>query len=180
MKYLKYIPKSWDEVKVKDYIKLSELVDGDTETTEIIEAAFYVFTGVPMVDSQIKFDEVNAIVHRLEFIGELPKETKSSLVLKKFNELTYQEYITFQKLAESPVDNLIPILKILSTNEVDENVSMQKAMNAFFLLNRRMKKRLISLAISSMWQLMKLKIKTLFNKIFSKPEMNANKNGVGY
>lgn len=181
MKYLKLIPKSWDEVKVIDYLKLSELIDGDSESTDIVEAAFYVFTGVPMSDSNIKFDEVNAIVQRLLFISELPKESKSLFKTKKFSDLSYQEYINFQKLAESPIDNIIGIIKILSVEPIDEDkISMQKAMDCFFLVNRKMKKRLISLAISLMFKMMKLKIKTLFSRIFNKLKMKGNKNGVGY
>lgn len=174
MKYLKLIPKGWNEVKVKDYLRLIQLIDGETDTDEIFAASFFVFTGVSLIDSNIKFEEINAIGHRLLFIGDLPKEGATKIKLKKIKDLTYHEYINFQGLTHSPINNLIPIIKTFAKETIDEDkLTMSEAIGCFFLLHRVIKKRLILLAFFTMFNLMKWKMKTLFKKMLGLKMQNT-------
>ncbi|MDY0906581.1 hypothetical protein [Pedobacter sp. CFBP9032] len=183
MKYLKMLPSNWSQVTVKDYLRFIELLEfEETDGMLIVEAAFFTFTGFNLSDVNVKPDEVDAIVKRLTFIGEFPKEPETALKFKSMNELSYQEYITFQKLIQGNyVANLHHIAKIFVKGEINEDtISVNDAMACFFLLNQKMNKRLKYSALSLNLKLMKWKLVTYLQKMLQWFGMKDKTNGVGF
>ncbi|RZK66754.1 MAG: hypothetical protein EOO85_26415, partial [Pedobacter sp.] len=152
MKYLEQIPATWSQVKLKDYLKLLPIIEDIDDDTEVLQAAFYVFTKQMINQVELKPDELIAIENQLRFIATPPKGN-SNIKWKPLNELDFQSYINYQKLSEDPINNLHEIVKVFAPDGDDvEDVSVEDAMACFFLQSRLMKKRLISFLISSMFK----------------------------
>jgi len=182
MKYLKMIPSGWDEVKVKDYIRLIDSLDDDSTIEEMFENAFYVFTGIEIYNAKMTFEESAAIGHRLQYLHEELTETKHTRKYKRLKDLSYQDYMNVQLLMkpEKLWYNIIPLLKIFSVEPFDEKqITMQEAMNGFFLLSRKVNKRLWYLRISLRFKAMKIIVAICWQKMLHKLKGSSPKNGDG-
>ncbi|WP_316736268.1 hypothetical protein [Pedobacter aquatilis] len=180
MKYLEQIPASWSQVKLKDYLKLLPIIEDLDDDAEVLQAAFYVFTNQMINQVDIKPEGLTAIQNRLLFIGTPPIGI-SNIKWQQLNELDFQSYINYQKLAEEPIDNLHEIVKIFAPDGVDvENVSVEDAMACFFLQSRIMKKRLIYFQISLLFKILVQIVKIFWQKKKQWLLASIKKNGAGY
>lgn len=179
MKYLELIPKNWNELKLKDYLKILPMLEDIDDDNEVVQAMFYVFIGKMINQTDIKADEVTAIDKRLLFISQPPK-SESNIKWKALSDLNYQSYINYQKFSEQPIDNLHKIVKIFAPDDLNvEDINVADAMGCFFLQKKKMKLRLLSSQISLIYKMIKQLLVIFLQKKRNWFKMNFKINGAG-
>jgi len=185
-KYLEKFPKGWNEVKLSTYIELTHMlpapqeVEDDEYQQEVFQIYFYMFTGINISDSNITSDEIVAIYTRLKFLDNIPLTGEYNPKLKSVDKLSYDDFITYQKLTESAdgwLTNMAGIVKLFHIEEINEDdLTVDVAFNTFFLLKKKLKHRLsthfrfslgmkiIKQIVSQKWKAIKSKVKTSLTK----------------
>lgn len=181
-KYLDKFPKGWNEVKLSTYIKLTHMlpapqeVEDDEYQQEVFQIYFYMFTGINISETDITSDEIVAIYTRLKFLDNIPLTGEYNPKLKSVDKLSYDDFITYQKLTESAdgwLTNMAGIVQLFHIEEINEDdLTVDVAFNTFFLLKKKLKYRLsthfrfslgmkiIKQIVSQKWKAIKSKVKT--------------------
>jgi len=181
-KYLDKFPKGWNEVKLSTYIELTHMlpapqeVEDDEYQQEIFQIYFYMFTGLNISETDITSDEIVAIYSRLKFLDNIPTTGEYNPKLKNIDKLSYDDFITYQKLTESAdgwLSNMAAIVKLFHIEEINEDdLTVDVAFNTFFLLKKKLKHRLsthfrfylgmkiIRQIVTQRWKAIKSKVKT--------------------
>jgi hypothetical protein len=177
---LNKLPSSWEQLKLRDYIKLSpvlnaadkdELIDNDIYTIKHLSdldlsvKIISLLTDTPVDDIEaLSMLEVNQLIEKLSFIGSVPQTGKPKIAYKEFSELSYDNFITFQKLSldftqegilSSAIGNLPVMLSLFAKDEKPNpefilNLSMPEVINGFFTVLRNTEKYIQRLERSSL------------------------------
>lgn len=176
---LSKLPSSWEQLKLKDYIKLSPVLN-KADNEEDIDVDIYtikhlsdldmnvniisLLTDTPIDDIEaLSMKEVNLLIEKLSFLGSVPKSVKSSIQFKTFDELSYDNFVHFQKLQldfsedgilSSAVDNLPTMLALFAQKaEHNEdymlNLSIPEVIAGFFTVKKNTEKYIQHLVRSS-------------------------------
>ena len=172
------LPASWNELKLKDFQKVvdveiserDEMLDsfiGTDNTLKLISK----LTDTP-VDrlEELPLFQVAYLSKKLEFISELPSMGKTSVIKwKNIEEISYNDYVTFQNLQHQPLQNLSTIIKAFSKNDMTEEqigeLGMEEIMTGFFLLQKVVKKYITNTKRSLIKKLIKQTIKEKIMKL---------------
>lgn len=150
---IKSLPGSWKEMKLKDFQKVMDITisenieqenifDGLDNTIKVISS----LTSIPVADlEELPMKEMIEVTKQISFITEIPGDSKAcSLKWKQIDKISYDDFVTFNTLAQEPLVNLVPIIKTFSVDKLsDEQVldlNMEDVFTGFFLLNRQSKK----------------------------------------
>ena len=186
---LKKLPGQWSDLKLKDYIKLAPVINGTQVADDVFDADIYtakiesdldkslsiisLLTDVTVEELEAKpMTEVTELIGKLSFMNDLPNQDKPVTKYKKFTELTYDGFITFEKLQRdisdegilgNAISNLPVMLSVFSkdglTPEQIEELSMSEVIASFFILEKNIQKYLRSIQRSLLLQVMKNKTK---------------------
>lgn len=177
---LNKLPSSWEQLKLRDYIKLSpvlnasdngELMDDDIYTIKHLSdldlsvKIISLLTDTPVDDIEaLSMLEVNQLIEKLSFIGSVPQTGKPKIAYKGFSELSYDNFITFQKLSldfteegilSSAIGNLPVMLSLFAKDEKHNpesilNLSMPEVINGFFTVKKNTERYIRRLERSSL------------------------------
>ncbi|QEC78758.1 hypothetical protein [Mucilaginibacter ginsenosidivorax] len=178
---LNKLPSSWEQLKLKDYIKLSPVLNAADTEGELVDDDIYTIKHLSDLDMSVQIIslltdtdiediealsmlEVNQLIEKLAFIGTVPKTGKPKIAYKPFDELSYDNFITFQKLSvdfteegilSSAIGNLPVMLSLFAKDpnhnpEFIFNLSMPEVINGFFSVKRNTEKYLQRLERSSL------------------------------
>ncbi len=183
MNLIDKLPTSYQEINYKTYIKIlqaipDEIPDGwdyEEYKSYLILVPLSILLDIPVIDLELlPATELIPMIERTAFMNTPFKEAKTALNVKQANELTYDEYVNYQKLRESQWDNMPQILRIIikdkTPTEIDQ-LSIETVMSVFFCLNRSTVKSLQSLKKSLAMQVVKLNLKRIWQmakNLFSK------------
>ncbi len=173
------LPGSWDELKLKDYQKFTEievseqdefdgLAIGVDNTLKVIST----LSGVSIDNlEQLSYAALQPIAAKIAFMLDVPKPGKeSSIKWKTLEEITYNDFITFMQLSKEPFVNLHKIIKAFSKIEMTEeqvaDLSTQDAVTGFFLLRQQNRKFFNNSIKSSAIKLFKQTIRELLKTPF--------------
>ena len=180
---LKKLPTSWNEFKLKDYLKVADVVitededvlNGLENSLKLISA----LTDIPANElEEYSLADINLIADKISFINKLPEPGKESIIKwKNVETVKYNDFLNFMNLSKEPIKNLALIIQSFSTNEMTEdealNLSMQECMNGFFLLTSQLKKSVHRSIHSLAVKLKKRKVKVPI--MISHSKLNRNK-----
>lgn len=184
---IKRIPTSWENFKLKDYLKcvdikisegheneINELFSGLDNTLSVISK----LSNVPVETLEtMDFAFIQQLGTMLSFIKELPKSVKSSSIKwKKVDEVTYNDFVSFITLSKDAVHSMGDIIKTFSKTElsIDEinEMSVAEVYGGFFMLRNYLNKYFLRLIQKEAMNLTRKSIKTLFNKKFRNKKKN--------
>ncbi|WP_428329036.1 hypothetical protein [Mucilaginibacter sp.] len=186
---LQKLPGTWAELKLKDYIKLSPVIqepeedvlpDPDIFTNQYLTELdknvhiISLLTDVPVEEiEKLTMVQLDEAVNKISFISTAPEQVKTQIKYKQFSELSYDNFITFQKLSldftpekilSSAINNLPLMLSVFSKDNLKEDyfleLSIPEIITGFFFVNLNIQKYLKRLVTSSYKQLMKAQIQT--------------------
>jgi len=176
-KLLETLPKSWNDVKLKDYLRLTTLEDIDTPegiiTTELDEHLTGIDTSLALLSKllEVSTDELELIpmiqmlelINQVSFLNTLPEAGKSKLQLKKIDELTYSDWVAYENLMKEPFQNMAALLSIFDRDKKEPeyylNLPMPDVINSFFLLKKNSVKYMKSLKVSLLKKIAKQRMK---------------------
>jgi len=186
------LPNTWDELTLKDYIKLSPVIN-DIDEDVIQDPDLFTIKILSDLDKNIKIIsllsdtpvdaiekltmvQLNELVNRIAFINNVPDKPKTTVKYKSFDQLTYDNFITFEKLSmdftpdnvlTTAIYNLPTMLAVFTkdnlTVEQFLNLSMPEVIAGFFTVNQNIKKYLQHLQASSYKQMMRIQKNQLKN-----------------
>lgn len=167
MNLINKLPLSYTDINYKTYIKIlqslpDEIPDGwyeDEYQSYILLMPISILLDTPLIEiERLPAAELMPMIERLSFLNDGFKEVKTGLKLKTANELTYDEYVNYQKLRINQWDNMDKILSIIIKDKTPEQINrldIQTVMSVFFCLNKSTLKSLRSLKIFLANQIMK-------------------------
>lgn len=165
------LPQKWEDFSLKEYLKLStvisdrvedELTDPDIITIKYLDdldkniQIISLLTGTSVEEiEQLTMVQLNELINKINFMSSIPKNPKHTIKYKQFNELSYDNFITFQKLSldftddkvlTSAIHNLPMMLSVFSKDSHNEeyflNQSMPEVIAGFFIVNQNIQKYL--------------------------------------
>jgi hypothetical protein len=145
------LPSSWDEVTLQKFrqliaadkaqVEVEDDFELGTERTVTLIAAF-ADTTANVIEKQ-PFTEVVKMMEKLAFLDteiEVLKETR--IKWKKIDQITYDDYVTFQKYGHDLYGNMPIIIKAFAspnmrlTEEEINQLNMPEVMTGFFTLRK--------------------------------------------
>jgi len=189
---LNKLPSNWQQLKLKDYIKLSPVIsDKEEDTVEdsviftkqylseleknILVISLLTDTHIDVIEA-LTMVQLNEMVSKLNFLHSSPEAVKSSIKYKEFNQLSYDDFITFSKLSRefteenilnTAIENLPLMLSVFSTDKLEPEyfleLSIPEVIAGFFIVRKNTERYLRSLKASTLKQLMKIQMNQLKN-----------------
>lgn len=167
------LPKSWNELRLKDYNKLiqAELIKGDEIVDEELnELDFQLAVISTLTDTSI--DDLEALtvnellpaIQSISFLYTPLEPVKTSLKAKDITALTYAEFTAYMQLQSDPFNNTNQILPIFfkELENVDVNeLSIAEVVGFFLKLTQKLKKHLRHSQISLVKKIAIQKMKKL-------------------
>ena len=186
---LKALPGSWNELSLRNYIKLSPVLnDSDKEPelynedifTEKLESdidkniqIISLLTDVPESEllTGYTMNQVTDMISKLMFMSTSPVTVKPTVKYITFDKLTYNDFVNFERMQKdfsdggilgSAVGNLPEMLSIFSkrTPAEIEILSIPEVIAGFFTVAKNLEKYLKRSERSLYKQLMKIYLKT--------------------
>lgn len=191
---IKSLPGYWEELKLKDYIRLTDIQVKEDNTDEFtglfngmdntIQVASILSGMEPNDLESLPMGDIGAIGAKLSFLSqEFIPSNKSSIKWKDIEGCTYNDYITFLNLSKDPIKNLTHIIKAFSkdklTDEQVSNLSVQDVMTGFFLLRILVKKYLKRSIRYSKMKVMGQVIKETWKKLLTHFKGKRDRKGNG-
>ncbi len=184
------LPQKWEEFSLKDYIKLapviSDRVDDELQDPDIITIKYLdeldkniqiisLLTGASVeAVEQVTMVQLDELINKISFISSIPDNPKTSIKYKQFNELSYDNFITFQKLQldftpdkalSTAIENLPMMLSVFSKDNLTEeyflNQSMVECIAGFFTVNQNIQNYLKRSQVSLYKLMMKQQAKQM-------------------
>lgn len=188
---LNTLPGNWQELTLKTYIKLSPVLNDSDKEPELYNEDIFTEKLEADVDKNIQIisllsdvpeailltgytmNQFEELVTKLMFLATPPVTDKPTINYISFDQLTYDGFITFNKMQKdftdegilgNAVSNLPMMLSIFSkdklTPEQIENLSMPEVIAGFFTVAKNLEKSLKRSERSLLKQLMGIQIKT--------------------
>lgn len=166
---LKQLPKSWDDISLKTFQKImdleitnnQDLFDGIQNSISVLS----ILTNSTVEElEELPMRDLMLLGSGLEFMKVLPKSTdKTSLQLKKIEEITFNDYVFFLNNSENNyIKNLHIYIKTFSKGELTEDeildLPITDVLNGFFLFRKQLKESLKISIVSTKVDLMKMKV----------------------
>lgn len=172
------LPGNWNDFKLKDFQKVVdvEISEGDemlssfTGTDNILKVISKL-TDTPLEElQQLPYFQAGYLSEKLNFLSELPKTGKTSVIQwKNVDEISYNDYVTFQNLQHQSLQNLSTIIKAFSKNDMTEEqigeLGMEEIMTGFFLLQKVVKKYITNTKRSLIKKLIKQTIQEKIKRL---------------
>ena len=171
------LPQTWQELKLKDFIKLTEIniieqndfsvpVSGIENSYQVLS----VLSGISVDELEgLPMSTVAPLLNKISFVFNSNPDikAKSSIAWKSFEEITFNDFINFQIFQKEPFKNLHLIIKAYMKQEMkDEEIlelGVEDVMSAFFLLQKQTKRFLQTTKKSLQAKLRKQKMKELIS-----------------
>lgn len=138
------LPRNWSEVTLNQYVAFvkgcKKAIKGKTDKqvpSTIVALFFYQFVGQNIVDAQLTDWEIKAVIDRLnQFREDKPKIEIDATMIKSFDKISYEEYITFTKLQTKGLDSYPQLINMLLLEPITDigNTMDMATVNSFFLL----------------------------------------------
>lgn len=197
---IKSLPGSWEELKLKDYIRLTDIQVKEDNTDDFtglfngmdntIQVASILSGMEPSDLESLPMGDIGAIGAKLSFLSkEFIPSNKSSIKWKDIEGCTYNDYITFLNLSKDPIKNLTHIVQAFGmkdgkkkkkfTNEEVLEMSVQDAMTGFFLLRILVKKYLKRSIRSSRMKVIRQVIKETWKNLLTHFKRKRDRKGNG-
>lgn len=182
---LKLLPGSWDELKLKDFLKIVDVVVKDTDDMDNLfvgldnmVSVISVLTSVSVKElEEFQLESVNRLVSKISFIQNQPKPAKTSIQWKKLEEISYNDYVFYISQSKDLLHNMPAIIKTFSKAELTEeqikDLSMSEVHAGFFTLNKQLKKSTKSMLRQSLRALAKNKVKEGWKNILTRLNLAA-------
>lgn len=162
---LKKIPGNWHELKLSTYQQLTkieitendDMLNGIENTIKVLA----VLTGEPVETFEtIPFSELQTLGNKVNWISTPPTpDVKSRIKWKAIDDITFNQFITYNQLQNEPLSNLHLIIKDFSKTKMSEvqilNMPADDALTALFFFKNQLMKSANHL---TMWQRMKDKM----------------------
>ena len=150
------LPTSWDGVTFDQYQRIIDIVKPDAVLTSLeqldLNLQFIsIFSGVAVdVLEGMSINHVGKLMNQLYWMDKPIKRKRATFKVVKFDDITYDAFVHFNKLAEMKTTNQIEYLSLFVDIPKDElkQKPITEIMDGFFLLNRRYNKYTICLAVS--------------------------------
>lgn len=150
------LPTSWDGVTFDQYQQIIDIVKPDAvlsamEQLDLNLQFISIFSGVAVNELEnLPINRIGKLMNELHWMDKPINRKKATFKVVKFDHITYDAFVHFNKLAESKTTNQIEYLSLFVDIPKDElkQKPITEIMDGFFLLNRRYNKYTICLAIS--------------------------------
>ncbi|MCC8409903.1 hypothetical protein LJ707_13275 [Mucilaginibacter sp. UR6-1] len=174
MQLIDKLPTSYHDINYKTYIKIIQAIpaelpegwDEDEYNSYITLIPLSIFLDIPVIDlERLPATEIVPMLQRLQFMNEPIPEAKTTLKLKAESELTYDEFVSYQKLRLSQWDNMEKILNLIIKDKTAGELSLltiPEVVAVFFILNKSTNKSIQSLKRSLGKQMMKQNLKVIW------------------
>ena len=167
------LPKSWDDVKLKDYEKITSLmVDESGNTFAGINNTLpliSVLTDTPINELEaLPYYEGAALAEKLNFRYEEPeliKDYKRDFI--PVDKITTESFITYINAYKNGSIDIRPTLKMVIKDATDESIdemNVREAVTCFFLLKKPLKKSVNKQIRLTLKSLVKQLIKLMITK----------------
>lgn len=188
------LPKSYHDINYKDYVAImntlpaSQPVDlDDTEWSRQIHlTTLAILCGVSEAEIEaLRAVKVNQMILDIAFMNEPIRPAKNKFKVKSVEELSYDEFASYQNLRADQWNNLAAILSLMLKEPVKydiDSMSIHDVMQVFFCLNRSTQKCLRCLKYSLLLKLMMTRMMTAFGlwrKKDSTLKTSSKTNGAG-
>lgn len=160
------LPSSWNTLRLKDYQAINAIEKEDYGEDTIF---YYLSTlcNESVDDLQnLSIPDLTKLFNRIKFItNSVPEiKDKSLLELKPFEDVKYNDFVTYEKLCrndDTTIQNIHLILKAYIKNDLTLNeildLNTEEVFTCFFLLQKHTKKFLSSMKLSLRLTLIKQK-----------------------
>lgn len=170
------VPENWSEIPYKNYLKLTNTeldFTEDVSSFDSLQTMIAIILEAQIDDlSSLKVNTYQSIINTLSFIEEAPERSGSKWSIKSINELTYDEFVRYEKMKGSPMMNQIQILSMMSGKNMVEisNMPVTEVLDGFFYLWKSVKRYINSSIVSLGWKIVKIQMKQRWKKLnpFSK------------
>lgn len=172
---LEQLPSNWSELKLKDYLKLTNIVVKTEDDGEAgIYNTFKTLSALTGLDESIfeamPLNEIMPLANKLSFLQTMPEPKKNGIIKwKAIDEVKYNDFVNFITLCKDPFNNMAAIIKDFSvsklSNEEILDLGMDEVHTGFFLLMKQSKKSLSNTMKTLVIRLIKNKTKATFLKL---------------
>lgn len=169
---IQMLPGSWQELTIGQYEKIADIkpTQSNNEIDKLHDAQLdivKIISRLTNVDQEellsIPMYQFYQMAQKINFISTFPEDPmESNIELKKAEELTYDEFLTYLKYSNAPLLNLSILIhafqkKKKNKQSIDEikKLSMLDGLSAFFLSVNELKKSLKQTRTSLTRRLMK-------------------------
>jgi len=180
MQFIEQLPKSYQELKFTKWLEIintlpSEKPD-DYDNDDWVEYINLTILSIlldttPDAIRACKPTEVIEMIKGISYLNEVPQPGKTSLKTIDISKVTYDQFVTYQKLSSNAFNKFEEILAILlpdTTKEQIQNLSVQEVTDCLKKLNLSMMKSynssMISLSLKVLKQTAKQKVMNLFKR----------------
>jgi len=181
---LNCLPGTWSELKLKEFIKLTDIIISEGEGEDEVENLFVgadnilkvisVLVDIPVDQiEELNYHQVAELINKVGFITA-PPEPANGLTIqwKNIEEIKYNDFVTYLNLSKEPFKNLPLMMKTFAKNQLSEqqiqNLGMDDVMAGFFLLNRQLKTFLKTTAKSLAWRATKQTCKEIPTRLWQR------------
>lgn len=174
------LPKSLKELNYKTWVAIINKIPTDKpEGMDEIDwsrlvnlTSLSIMLGViPNEIEQLRATKVTELIRAISYLDIEPRPEKTRFKVKQINEITYDEFVTYQKLRLDQWNNLEAIFLLLVKDVTKEdiiNLSAYDAIQIFFCLNKSTQKFLKRLKYSTMLKLINQTPKLIVSKMLSR------------
>ncbi|TFF34397.1 hypothetical protein [Mucilaginibacter psychrotolerans] len=185
MKLIDKLPTSYDQINYKTYVQILQTIpaekpdewDDDEYKSYLNLAPLSILLDVPVIDlERLPATELMPMLQRVQFMAGPIKNAKTSLSLKAMDELTYDEFVTYQSLKVDAWANMPRILKMIvkdKTAEEIDQLSISEVYAVFFTLSKSTKRfttllirslalKMVKQTLMMLWRKVKLMLTNLF------------------
>lgn len=165
---LNKLPKSWDEITLDQFQKLSkiEIKDGEFAGIENTISVIGILTETPVEDLEtLSMKELMMLGDRIRFISTKPEPSKKTSLTKwkDLESITYNDYIVYVQNQNDILTSLDEFVKQFSKSELSKEEVLQlpitDVLQGFFLYRKKLRQSMKLLE----W-LTKLEVKRLLKK----------------
>jgi len=176
---LKRIPRNYKEVNYLKYIQIMQIpASPDNEDYDEEEYNAYVQYAMLSILLDVSITELTklpattiiSLLTAINFMNTPIQKVKCNLDIKSIEEITYDEFITFNKLNADGKqwENMTDILQLLIKNKTEKEIaelSIFEVMQFFFALSKSTLKSLNRFQISLAWKILKQIVKEKIQKL---------------
>jgi|GEM_PF-3177256 len=180
MNFIDRLPKSYNELKFTKYLQIINTIPAtkpddytDDDWNEYVHLTILSILLEASVEAirACKPTEVIEMIKGITYLNEVPKPSKTKLKTIDISKVTYDQFVTYQKLSSNPFNNFVDILSILlpdTSKEEIQNLSVQEVTDCLKKLNTSLLKSynssIISLSLKMLKQTAKRKVMNLFKR----------------
>ena len=176
------LPSSYSDFGYKKYFEIMTTLpsekpaymEDDEEWTRYISFHFLsIMLDIPMIDlERLPAIQLTPMIDKINFLSKEPRASKNRVKIKSMHNLTYNDFVNFQRLRGDMFNNIDEILSVLvidKTKEEIQKMSVTEVYEVFFCLISYIQKFTKRLQISLLWlqvkQAIKMKVQNVKKKL---------------